>query len=192
MTINLDFTSDNKPVKGSLLISNPLLADRIFQRSVILICEHNENGTKGFIINKQSTTDVSESHMELDQIPAKLYYGGPVDTSKVNMIHKGISLDNSTRVVNDVYFDGDITQIPSLHNTMRLPLANINFFIGYSNWMPNQLQIELDRKNWIVLTNYHTDFIFNSNPNDMWTNALRLMGHNYKAFANFPIDPIFN
>lgn len=192
MSINFDFTTNNEPLIGSLLISNPMLSDRMFQRSVILICDHTDKGTVGFIVNKLSLTDVSESVAELDQLDIKLHYGGPLDINGINTIHKNVDIDNKLHIKDDLYYSGNIYQLPSLNNIKRLSLNDIKFFLGYSSWIPNQLKFEIQNKSWIVINDYNSDFIFNTPANDMWDEALKLMGHQYKAFRNFPIDPSFN
>lgn len=192
MSINFNFNTDNEPMKGSLLISNPMLVDRLFQRSVILICDRTDKGTTGFIVNKESSTDVVESIAELDQLKTKLYYGGPVDINRINTIHRNVKIDDKLHIRDDMFYSGNIYQLPSLHNIMQLSLNDIRFFLGYSSWIPNQLEFEIKRKSWIVINDYDPTFIFDTPPQEIWDKALELMGEKYRIFRNFPLDPSFN
>ena len=67
----------------------------------------------------------------------------------------------------------------------------IRFFVGYSGWSPNQLDRELEEKSW-VLSQTTVNEVINNNPETLWSNYLKNMGHDYAIWANFPADPTFN
>ncbi|MFV2016317.1 MAG: YqgE/AlgH family protein, partial [Candidatus Heimdallarchaeota archaeon] len=145
--IDFDFYNSVIPKKGSLLLSNPELPDRIFHRSVILLCEHDKNGTLGFILNKKSMTQVSEALESLDEIDEKLHYGGPVDMNGLYIIHRA-NIPNRINVLNGIFYGGDVNSLSSLFNTKQIDSNDIKFFLGYSSWIPNQLTFELKRRSW--------------------------------------------
>ena len=189
---DLDFTSENAPKKGTLLISNPEMPDKIFNRSVILLCEHNETGTLGFILNKRSMTFLNELIEDFDDIPEKLYYGGPVDMNSLYILHKSDLIKESNFVIDDIKYGGNIDNLSSLYNTSQLTHDDIKFCLGYSSWIPNQLEFEIQRKSWITYDNVDSNLIFLSEPEDMWKNVLNTMGNKYKIYANYPKDASLN
>ena len=75
-----------KPQKGSLLIAEPTLKDSYFNRSVVLIVEHNNEGTVGFILNKQIEVDLNGLVRDFEDIETQVFFGGPVN--KDNLFFK--------------------------------------------------------------------------------------------------------
>ena len=82
-----NFISKSKLEIGSIIVSQPYLADNYFNRSVILICDHNKNGSIGFQINKPLNISLKETIKNIE-IDDKLYLGGPVDNKNIYFIHK--------------------------------------------------------------------------------------------------------
>lgn len=191
--IDLEFTNLVMPKKGTVLISNPELHDRIFHRSVIFLCEHDqEHGTIGFILNKKSMTEVAEALEMLDDIPEELYYGGPVDLNGVYILHRSDQILNSNHVQDDMYYGGDMKNLSSLYNTKQIMPNDIRFFLGYSSWIPNQLNFELQKKSWVIYEDVDSDLIFDTPPEELWKKMLYRMGDKYKVFANYPVNPSLN
>jgi putative transcriptional regulator len=85
----LDFSfKNNEPtVKGSILISDPFSDDVYFGRSVVLICEHNEEGTFGFVLNNYIDVDLHQLDESFPDIQAKISFGGPVSKENLYYIH---------------------------------------------------------------------------------------------------------
>ena len=73
-----------EPAQGSLLVSEPFLADSFFKRSVVLLSEHDKKGTLGFILNKPTDVTVNQAVDNFPEFEAPLYFGGPVETSKAS------------------------------------------------------------------------------------------------------------
>src|SRR3990167_6862101 len=87
-----------KPQAGKLLLSEPFLEDPNFKRSVILLTEHNENGTVGFILNKPSNYKLNEALQNFPAFDAPLFMGGPVQTDTLHFLHKlGNKLEGSIK-----------------------------------------------------------------------------------------------
>ncbi len=82
-----EFKNIDQPIKGDLLISEPLLPDNNFDRTVILLCEHNEEGSFGFVLNKLSMLKVDEVLDEIGSFTTNLYVGGPVQQNTLHFIH---------------------------------------------------------------------------------------------------------
>ena len=98
-----NFNSKLEVKRGSLLVSQPFLIDSYFSRSVILICEHNKNGSLGFQVNKSlniNLNDVSDNIF----IKEKIYLGGPVNNKDIYFIHKHDNLEENSISINKDFF----------------------------------------------------------------------------------------
>jgi putative transcriptional regulator len=189
------FTSDQwiEPKKGDLLISEPYLPDPNFERTVILICEHDENGTIGFVLNKQAQVGLSDVMDELSGAESSLYVGGPVQQDTLHFIHRCDQLkDRANEVQDGIFWGGNYDKLTSLINTRALAEEDIRFFVGYSGWSAGQLLDELKEKSWIVFQNTTPELIFETPPPHLWQEVLRLMGGKFKLISNYPTDPRLN
>lgn len=189
-----DINSLNKipPAKGTVLISEPLLSDQYFKRSVVLLCEHNEEGTFGFVLNKYVDFTLSEVVEGLPNVDSKISLGGPVQTNNLYYIHTlGDKLEGSIQVLDGVYMGGDFDQMKELLTTGQIDEGSIRFFIGYSGWSPNQLEGELEENSWIVARTTG-NVLMNTGQEHLWKNILKSMGGKYARLVNYPEDPTLN
>ncbi|MDJ1499136.1 YqgE/AlgH family protein [Xanthocytophaga agilis] len=180
------------PAKGKLLIAEPFLGDPNFERSVVLLCEHTETGSFGFVLNQ--TTVLTLKDVIEDEIYADLplHIGGPVEHNTLHFIHRmGTIIDDTIPIADDLYWGGDFEQVKSLLNMGKMSTDDIRFFVGYSGWGEQQLENELKQNAWIV-TDAESSFIFQTPADQFWRNILRRMDGKYKAFANYPTDPRLN
>lgn len=181
------------PARGDLLISEPFLPDPNFERSVVLLCEHNEEGSLGFVLNKPSTLYLEDALDEAAGYDKILYTGGPVQMNTLHFIHKTPQLAGQAEKVGDeIYWGGDFEQLLSLINTRELPPENIKFFMGYSGWAAGQLENELKENSWIVYKQATARQVFGIPPEQLWREVLRSMGGRFAMFSNYPIDPRLN
>jgi len=180
-----------KPKQGIILISEPVLSDFYFRQSVVLLAEHNEEGTFGVIINKPIQTMVSEIMQEFDGFGAPVYLGGPVQTDSIFFIHTLPGVDGSLKILEGLYWGGDISLIKNMARSGVLHEKNIRFFAGYSGWHPQQLDREIGENSW-VLSQTTVREVISSPPEQMWRDHIRAMGKDYAIWANFPADPAMN
>ena len=184
--IDFSFDSNLDPEKGRLLISDPFLEDDYFKRSVILLCEHNDQGSFGFVLNhyiEQSIEDVMDDFPKLE---SKVSIGGPVSTDSVYYIHTlGDAVPGSVQIVDSVYMGGEFESIREMVTLGTLDPASIRFFIGYSGWSSNQLQEELEQKSWIV-ANTNGKEVMNTGIDKLWKKTLGRQGKKYKMMSTFP------
>lgn len=181
------------PEKGDLLISEPFLPDPNFERSVILLCEHNEEGSLGFVLNKPSDLKLEDALDEVTGYEKALYTGGPVQMNTLHFIHKAPHLiHHGERISEDIYWGGDFENLLTLINTRQLLPDDIKFFIGYSGWSAGQLEAELAENSWIVYKQTSVQQVFQVAPHLLWREVLSSMGGKYKMFSNYPIDPRLN
>jgi len=185
-----DYQNSRKPGKGDLLISEPFLPDPNFERSVVLLCEHNDDGSFGFILNKPSILKVDEAINDIEEFPEILYVGGPVEQNTLHFIHRSDNVLEGSQVVNEeIAWGGNYEQLFMMINTKTLDTSNYKFFLGYSGWAPGQLEAELEERSWIVAMNASAKNVFEMEPDDLWRDVLKDMGGKYKIFSNYPVDP---
>jgi putative transcriptional regulator len=181
-----------KPVKGSILLSEPFLRDPNFARSVVLLTEHNDDGSIGFILNKPITHKIHEIVSDFPEFDALVYLGGPVQRDALHFIHRIEALaEDGDEVAPGVYWGGNFEKLKRMIRLGIVQPDDIRFFVGYSGWAPNQLTDEMQMKSWILSKD--TDkFAFNESGESLWGDILKTMGGKYKAMANYPVDPSLN
>lgn len=188
------FEPDNKiePQKGRILISEPFLMDNYFKRSIVLITEHTDEGTIGFVLNKPVDIPINEIVEDFPKTNADVSIGGPVSTNTLHYIHTlGDIVPESTRVLGNLYWGGNFEVIERLHRSGNISNNQIKFFLGYSGWSPNQLEDELSGNAWIV-EQLTADQIMTPMSQNFWKRQLSKMGNKYRMWSNFPEDPEMN
>ena len=180
--------SELSPHKGSLLIAEPsILNDDSFNRSIILLTEHNANSSVGFILNRPLKFTIKDIIPEID-CPFTIYQGGPVEQDNLYFIHNVPDLiPDSIQVCSNIYWGGNFESLKNLLLDGHIESTNIRFFLGYSGWGKNQLESELMNNSWFVSEN---DFenIFSVDNESLWKNKLMEKGGEYKIWANAPSD----
>ncbi len=181
-----------KPTKGKLLIAEPsILGDSSFNRSVVLLTEHNENGSVGFIFNKPSPYIIKDLIPEINST-LKIYYGGPVAEDNLYFVHKVPELiPDSIEIGNGIYWGGDFEKVQTNLKEEILSKHDIRFFLGYSGWSKKQLEDELLTASWLIIENKFKN-LFKIGHNNFWKNELIKFGGEYKIWANAPKNPSLN
>ncbi len=91
--------------KGKVLLAEPFMADPNFKRAVVLLCEHEQNGSLGFILNKSLDMPVCDLIADFPEFEGEAYYGGPVQTDTIHYIHNvGDLLEGSQMISQGVYW----------------------------------------------------------------------------------------
>lgn len=185
-------TNNISPGKGKLLISEPFLLDYYFKRSVVLLAEHNEEGSFGIIMNKPLETNFNDVVKDFPEFPAKVYLGGPVKNDSLFFIHTlGDKIESSTEILNGLYWGGEIEHVREMITLNLIKPEEIRFYIGYSGWAANQLDNELEKNSWVV-TRMPASRLLKIKPADLWNKSLQGLGVDYSLWANFPTDPASN
>lgn len=188
----LPMGQNETPQAGTLLIANVELRDPNFRRSVVLLCEHNERGSFGLILNRPlelGIADVMEDYMG-ENFP--LHWGGPVQTNTLHVLHRyGDIIGDCAEVADGVYWGGDYEQIKSLLATRQIDPSGIKFYLGYSGWGEGQLDDEMQGNSW-YLAPADARTVFEEDAERMWSRVLRRKGGDYAIVATFPQDPQLN
>ncbi|MCU1645937.1 MAG: YqgE/AlgH family protein [Nocardia sp.] len=176
---------------GTLLVSATDLVEPSFRRTIVYIIEHNDAGSLGVVLNRPSDTavhDVLPNWAELAAPPRALFLGGPVKrdaalclaTVKVGASFAGIPglrrVDGRVALVD---LDSDPDRIAPL-------VEGIRIFAGYAGWTFGQLEGELDRGDWIVLSALPTDPL--AGRTDLWAQVLRRQPLPLSLLATHPIE----
>ncbi|GMN12083.1 YqgE/AlgH family protein [Croceitalea sp. MTPC9] len=183
----------SKPKKGKLLIAEPsITGDVSFNRSVVLLAEHNDEGSVGFILNKPLEYDISDLITEI-KIPFKVFNGGPVEQDNLYFIHKVPDLiQGSIEISDGIYWGGDFEKTIELINNEVITENDIRFFLGYSGWDSLQLDQELSSKSWVVVKNEYESNIIQKSASAFWKEKMVELGGDYLIWSNAPENPTLN
>lgn len=180
------------PAVGRLLISEPFLEDPNFKRSVVLLCDHNEDGSFGFVLNRALELRVEDFMEDVPHTDSVVSFGGPVQNDALFYIHTlGERVPNSIPVVDGLYMGGDFESLQELMRSGEADRTNLRFFVGYSGWGSGQLADEMESNSWIVAKS-DVATIMKADSEEAWGDILRSMGKRYSVLANFPDDPSLN
>ena len=158
-------------LKNYLLISTPGLNDSIFRESIILMCEHDDNGAMGLILNKPIITEKNKSSFlkivfEKIKIDSKIYFGGPVNLDHCFVLHdNSYTTKDTIKITNEILLTSNNLIIDDIKNNIGPDNYKIN--MGYAGWDKGQLKEEIKNGDWLVkpLSN---NFIFDIADEDMW------------------------
>ncbi|WP_068599111.1 YqgE/AlgH family protein [Vaginella massiliensis] len=176
--------------KGDILIAKPTLANDIFTRSVVIITEHGENGSVGFILNKSShiPLNIFVSQMNSELI---VYEGGPVDKDNIYYLHSRPDLiSDSEKICDNIYWSGNYNDVRNAVNNGKIGDDEIRFYLGYSGWTTDQLESELSLNAWIHIREKID--IFRDWEVDLWKNQMKKLGGEHLLWVNAPADPSMN
>lgn len=190
----LNFKKLNKlnPKKGRILISEPFLDDDYFKRSVVLLCEHNEEGTFGYVLNNYIPTAISDILENFPEIDSRISLGGPVNSDNLFYIHTlGNKIPGSLEIIPGLFMGGSFEEMKSLMKDGLIKENELRFFIGYSGWSTGQLERELKDSSWIVAETDITT-IMDTYIHNLWKKILGDMGENHQLFSNYPENPSLN
>jgi putative transcriptional regulator len=177
---------------GVLLVAEPALLDPNFRRTVILLCDHNAEGSFGLILNRPTEYHLGEVLAEPPGIDALLYLGGPVQTDTLHYLHPYVDeVDEAVAVLDGVGWGGPFEEIVERVRLGALDADGFRFFIGYSGWGAGQLATEVEEGGWLVLPGSAAD-VFDGDPSVLWRDVMRGLGGEYALLSNYPDDPRMN
>lgn len=186
--------NDAKPEVGDVLLSEPFLDDPYFGRKAVLICEHNEEGTFGFVLNNFISLELNDLMDDFPEVETRLSVGGPVKSASLYYLHTRPDLiEDSIEVTDGVYMGGKFEGVVEALKAHALGANEIRFFIGYAGWSGSQLQDEIQSKSWFVTrTNREMLMDTSLDEEDVWKHLIAGLGEEYAHIANTPSDPSVN
>ena len=153
-------TENSDPKVGDILLSEPFLNDPFFGRKAVLLCENNEGGSFGLVLNNIIDVDIEEILKDFPDKTARVSLGGPVSRSNMFFIHNSEAIEGANKIDDRVYLGGDFE---SLKETISSNIEGFKYrlFIGYSGWSEGQLSEEIKTRSWFV-TKATSEIIMNS------------------------------
>ena len=177
---------------GILLIAEPFLKDPNFMRTVVLLCDHQQEGSFGLVLNKHFKLTLDELIPEFEGMKIPVFEGGPVQLDTLHFLHTYPEhLPGSHQITDGVYWGGDFEMMKDLLIRGKLDQKRIRFFVGYSGWGTNQLEEEMRSKSWLT-TKAKKNIIFHHTTSEIWKDSLGLLGEEYAMMSNYPTDPQLN
>lgn len=168
------------------------MMDPGFKRAAVLLCQHDKDGSVGFIINKPLKASIDEFIEDLPDFDAEVMYGGPVRPNSLYYIHNvGDLLEGSRKIADGTYLGGDFDKLKFLIQSGLVQSNNIRFFLGYSGWSEGQLEEEMEYKSWVV-ANMHSNYLFKTKFWRVWRKAMQNIGDTFSVIAQMPDEYTWN
>ncbi|MEZ4798407.1 MAG: YqgE/AlgH family protein [Flavobacteriales bacterium] len=192
--MNFDFSPNKNilPTRGKVLLSEPFLDDPYFKRTVVLLCEHNHEGSFGFVLNNYIDVNLDQIVDDMPIFPSKISIGGPVRSSNLYYIHTlGETIEDSMEILPGLYMGGDFENLRKLMLEGKVQKDQVRFFVGYSGWSPDQLKGEIDQNAWFV-SDIEMQTVMDTDIEDLWKYIMKKLGRKGEMIANLPEDPTLN
>ena len=168
-------------VKDHFLIATEKMSDSRFEKTVITILENDEYGAWGLVVNKSlgylplaslidSSINVSEENKKLYKEKIPIFWGGPVDTEKIFILHSSEYESESTILFNKVSVSQDYNALFDIAKK-KGPKKSL-IILGYSGWGSGQLEGEMERDHWI-LSDIDLNIVFDKNSDTKWNEAFK-------------------
>jgi len=171
-------------LKNHFLIAMPSLTDPYFNKSVVYLCEHDEQGAMGFIVNhpvKLTIQELLKNAESIDYEPAPpliepVFLGGPLDMDRGFILHSPDENFTQSTALNEQLMMSNSNSILSSLGTESAP-TNYMVTLGYSSWDAGQLEDEISKNQWLTIS-YENDTIFKTPVDKRWSASLKRLGIN--------------
>ncbi|HEY7136989.1 MAG TPA: YqgE/AlgH family protein [Acidimicrobiia bacterium] len=202
------------PLKGRLLVASPALRDPNFDRTIVLVLEHSDEGALGLVLNRPSDTELADTLPEWGPLavdPGVVFVGGPVSPdSAIGLAlsggdaaggidgavttrdgdHDGEELDASTGWI-PLFGPLGTVDLGRDPDDVQPGVRAVRVFVGYAGWAAGQLESELAAGGWFVVDADVRDAL-DTDPDGLWRTVLRRQRGALSWLANFPEDPTAN
>ncbi len=181
-----------KYLKGQLLLDSGKLRGSFFQRSVVLICQHDAEGAFGLVLNRATGSKVGE--MIVADLPdslkeCPLYLGGPVQPTALSYLHSD-SFVPDANVMPNVSLGHSLDSLMELGESFSTT-RKMKLFAGYAGWSAGQLEEEMKREAWLAHP-ASLELVFDTDPGSLWRIVLEQKGWRYKLLSQMPEDLSLN
>jgi putative transcriptional regulator len=162
--------------KGQLLLDSGQLTGSFFERTVLLICEHNPEGAFGLVLNRSAGNKVGE--VIVADLPdtlreSPLYLGGPVQPTALSYLHSDNFLPEAN-VFPNLNLGHSLDDLVEIGESFS-PVKKVKMFAGYAGWSPGQLEDEMKRKSWLTFP-ASLELVFDTPPEALWQKILKSKG----------------
>lgn len=184
-------------LQGHFLVAANHLRDPNFHRTVVLVIEDNDQGAMGLVINRPSSLAVDSAFSQVEkQVVSSdpIYSGGPVETTALFILHNCSELGGSDESVTpDIFLTGSNDSFESLvNNEMNCEhTCGFRVYCGYAGWGDGQLQAEIDRGDWQLLS-AEGHYVFEVDPYEVWEQCTQQVCELNRVLPRVPSDPRWN
>ncbi|QEU97598.1 YqgE/AlgH family protein [Streptomyces kanamyceticus] len=191
---------------GRLLVATPALADPNFDRAVVLLLDHDEEGSLGVVLNRPTpvgVADILEGWGDLAGAPGVVFQGGPVSLDSALGVavipgEEGLPPASRRRAAKGepigfrrVHGAIGLVDLETPPELLAAALGSLRIFAGYSGWGPGQLEDELGDGAWYVVESEPGD-VSSPDPEQLWRAVLRRQRSELAMVATYPDDPSLN
>jgi putative transcriptional regulator len=194
---------------GHLLIATPVIGDPNFERTVVFLLDHGDEGALGLVVNRPTDVELGESlpqWVDLSAPPAVVFVGGPVEQAAAIGLGRptpGAPLDGPApgEGEGDEVWSPVLTALGTVGPLATLDLSAdplvapgldaVRVYVGYAGWGPGQLEAEIDQEAWLV-GRARPDDLWSEQPEDLWSAVLRRRRGRSAWLALYPRDPSGN
>lgn len=180
-------------VGGRLIVATPRMLDPNFERTVVLVLDHDEDGALGIVLNRPLEVpldDVLPGWGRVATSPPVIFGGGPVEPAAViglGCARQEPAGDSWEPIIGRIRAV-DPSADPAL---VAAEVDAVRIFAGYAGWGPGQLEGELAEEAWFVLDS-ETEDPFTDDPDALWNRVFRRQSGELKMLATYPADPSMN
>lgn len=174
-------TVDQDALAPGLLVAVPQLADPNFERTVVFLLAHGEEGAFGLVLNRPSLLVLRDVCAELgietmrDDI---VFVGGPVEEQRGFLLHADENQPDSERLDEGIHLSG----APDVLSQLCGGATPMRLFVGYAGWGPGQLERELQDGAWLTLP-ARAEYVYSVEPDGLWERVLRDAGLDPRMIA---------
>lgn len=178
-------------LENHILISMPHLQDPYFNKSIVLICEHNNDGALGLIINKAFEklelktlfNNIDNDNDDILKITPKLFFGGPVLVERGILLHTNSYNSKHSIKISDQFSITTSNKILKDISNKNGP-KNFKLMLGHAGWTSGQLEKEIENGDWLMQST-SIDFVFNTDESNMWQIAAKSFGVELSEISGF-------
>src|SRR6185369_1724288 len=175
-------------LRGQLLLDSGQLRGSFFQRTVVLICQHDAQGAFGLVLNRATGSNVGEAVVA--DLPERLkdcplFLGGPVQGSALSFLHTD-SFIPEANVMANLALGHSLESLVEISESFSAT-RKVKLFAGYAGWSPGQLEEEMRRNAWLTHP-ASIELVFDIEPAKLWPMILQQKGWKYKLLAQMPDD----
>lgn len=186
--------TDRDPVPGDLLVASALLEDGVFNQTVVLVLDSDEDGALGVILNEISQTPlgaVLPEWVSAVSEPQLLFHGGPVSPNGAICIASVMNAGEEPPGWRPLFDTVGLLHLDTPLEIVAGAYRDLRIFAGYAGWSAGQLQTELAQGMWHIAAATYLD-VFGTTPLNLWRVVLRRQPGEVAFFATWAEDPDLN
>lgn len=184
---------NGESLTGQLLVAAPALRESTFERAVVLMLSHDDDGALGVVVNNPTdvpVADVLPGWSPVVSEPDVVFQGGPVSLDSALGL---VSIDGRDEPLGIRRVRGrlGVVDLDTPTEIVLPAVTAMRVFAGYAGWAPEQLEAEIDEGSWYVVDAEPFD-AFRLHTTDLWQAVLRRQSGPLALMASFPDDPSLN